>query len=74
MKTSVESKSNEYVHHNEERELARQIIRDEENAFDQIAPNTEEENMEAEEEGVKEAETFVYFNQSRVVVAYRFTL
>ena len=28
--------------------------------FDQIAPNTEQENREAEEEGVKEAENFAY--------------
>ena len=39
----------------------------EENAFDQIAQNKEQENREAEEEGVKEAENFVYFNPSRVV-------
>ena len=44
LKTSIESKSNEYEHHTEEIELARQMIRDEENAFDQIAPNTEQEN------------------------------
>ena len=34
LKTSIESKSNEYEHHTEELELARQMIRDEENAFD----------------------------------------
>ena len=67
LKTSIESKSNEYEHHTEELELARQMIRDVENAFDQIAPNTEQENREAEEEGVKEAENFVYFNPNRVV-------
>ena len=39
----------------------------EENAYDQIAPNTEQENREAEEERVKEAENFVYFNPNRVV-------
>ena len=56
MKTSVECKSNKYEHHTEELELARQMIQDEENAFDQIAPNSEQENREVEEEGVKEAE------------------
>ena len=65
LKTSIQSKSNEYEHHTEELELARQMIEDEENAFDQIAPNTEQEKK-AEEEGVKEAENFVYFNPSRV--------
>ena len=67
LKTSVESKSNEYEHHTEELELVRQMIQDEENAFYQIAPNTEQENREAGEEGAKEAENFVYFNPSRVV-------
>ena len=43
------------------------MIQDEENAFDQIALNTEQENREAEEEEVKEAENVVYFNPSRVV-------
>ena len=67
LKTSIESKSNEYEHHTEELELARQTMEDEENAYDQIAPNTEQENREAEEDGVKEAEKFVYFNLNRVV-------
>ena len=66
LKTSIDSKSNEYEHHTEELELARQMIQDEENAFDQVGPNTEQENRKAEKEGVKEAENFVYFNPSRV--------
>ena len=44
LKTSIEFESNEYEHHTEELELTRQMIRDEENAFDQIAPNTKQEN------------------------------
>ena len=67
MKTSIESKSNEYEHHIEELELARQMMADVENAYDQIAPNMEQENREAEEEGAKEAKNFVFFNPSRVV-------
>ena len=43
------------------------MTEDEENAYDQIAPTTEQENRDAEEEGVKEAENFVYFNPNRVV-------
>ena len=39
LKTSIESKSNEYEHHTEELELARQMIQDEENPFDQIHQN-----------------------------------
>ena len=67
LKTPIESKSNEYEHHTEELELARQMMENEENAYDQIAPNTEQENGEAEEEGATEAENFVYFNPNRVV-------
>ena len=43
------------------------MMEDEENAYDQIAPNTEQENREAEEEGVSEADNFVYFNPNKVV-------
>ena len=67
MKESLQSKSNEYEHHTEELEVARQMIEEEENAYDQIAPNAEQENREAEEEGANESETFVYFNPDRVV-------
>ena len=40
---------------------------EEDDAYDEIAPNTEHENREAEEEGEREAENFVYFNPDRVV-------
>ena len=43
------------------------MMEDEEKTYDQVAPNTEQEDREAEEEGVKEAENFVYFNPNRVV-------
>ena len=39
----------------------------EEAEYDGLAPNEEQENREAEEEGVKESENFVYFNPDRVV-------
>ena len=67
LKTSLESRSNEYEYHTEELELARQMMKDEESAYDQIAPNAEQENREAEEEGTKEAEFVLYFNPNRVV-------
>ena len=67
LKISIESKSNEYEHHTEELELARQMMEDEDNAYDQIAPNAEQENREAEDEGIIEADKFVYFNPNRVV-------
>ena len=37
------------------------MIEDKENAFDQIASNTEQENREAEEEGLKELENLCVF-------------
>ena len=67
LKTSIESKSNEYEHHAEELELARQMMEDEDSPYDQIAPNAEQENREAEDEGIREADKFVYFNPNRVV-------
>ena len=67
MKTSLEAKGNEYEHHVDELEIARQTAEAEENSFDEIAPSTEQENREAEEEGDTEAENFVYFNPNRVL-------
>ena len=67
MKISLEAKGNEYEHHVDELEIARQTAEAEENSFDEIAPNTEQENREAEEEGDTEAENFVYFNPNRVL-------
>ena len=67
MKESLEDKRNQYEHHPEELELARQMMEAEEAEYDGLAPNAEQANREAEEEGVKESETFVYFNRDRVV-------
>ena len=64
---SLIPKRNEYEHHIEELELARQMMEDEQREYDQTAPNAKQENREAEEEGSKESEQFVYFNPSRVV-------
>ena len=66
MKESLEIKKNQYEHHTEELELARQMMEAEEAEYDGLAPNAEQENREAEEEGVKESENFVYFNPDRV--------
>ena len=73
LKTSIESKSNEYEHHAEELELARQMREDEDSACDQIAPNAEQENREAEDEGIREADKFVYFNPNRVLWIRKFS-
>ena len=67
VQTLLIPKRNEYEHHIEELELARQMMEDEQREYDQTAPNAEQENREAEEEGSKESEHFVYFNPSRVV-------
>ena len=67
VQTSLIPKRNEYEHHVEELELARQMMEDEQKEYDQTAPNAKQENKEAEEEGSKESEQFVYFNPSRVV-------
>ena len=64
---SLIPKRNEYEHHAEKLELARQMMEAEERDFDQIAPNAEQENREAEEETPGESEKFVCFNPSRVV-------
>ena len=66
LKDNLESKRSQYEHHIEELELARQMA-EEDDAYDEIAPNAEHENREAEEEGEREAKNFVYFNPDRVV-------
>ena len=72
MKISLEAKCNEYEHHTEELELARQMMEAEEAeaeeaAYDGLAPNAEQENREALEEGAKGSKSFVYFNPDRIV-------
>ena len=67
VQTSLVSKRNEYEHHAEELEVARQMMENEERNYDQIAPNAEQENRETEEEGPAESDKFVCFNPSRVV-------
>ena len=51
VQTSLIPKRNEYEHHIKELELARQMMEDEHREYDQTAPNAEQENREAEEEG-----------------------
>ena len=67
MKESLEIKRNQYEHHTEELELARQMMEAEKADYDGLTPNAEQENREAEEEGVRESENFVYFNPDRMV-------
>ena len=43
------------------------MMEDKDSAYDQIAPNAEQENRKAEGEGIREADKFVYLNPNRVV-------
>ena len=67
MKEQIEVKRNQFQHPSGELELARQMMEAEEAEYDELAPNAEQENREAEEEGAKESETFVHFKPDRVV-------
>ena len=42
-------------------------MEDEDSTYDQIVPNAEQENREAEDEGIRKTDKFVYFNPNRVV-------
>ena len=53
MKEQLEVKRNQYVHHSEELELARQMMEAEEGENDELAINAEQVNREEEEEGEK---------------------
>ncbi|XP_060603693.1 uncharacterized protein LOC132756597 [Ruditapes philippinarum] len=67
---SVQNAVNEkcacYEHHVDELELARNMAEAEYNAYDEIAPGTQEEEAETAEEEPVESETFIYFNPDRV--------
>ncbi|MCU7800825.1 MAG: AAA family ATPase [gamma proteobacterium symbiont of Lucinoma myriamae] len=66
-KAIIDQKSKVYEHHMEELDMARQLAELDFDIFDEIAPNAEQEQREAEQEGVTEAERFVYFNPERTV-------
>ncbi|XP_060603545.1 uncharacterized protein LOC132756482 [Ruditapes philippinarum] len=67
---SVQNAVNEkcacYEHHVDELELARNMAEEEYNAYDEIAPGTQQEEAETAEEEPVESETFIYFNPDRV--------
>ena len=65
VQTSLVSKRNEYEHHAEELEIARQMMENEERDYDQIAPNAEQENREIEEEGPAESEKNCLFQSKQ---------
>ena len=64
----VDHKCKEYEHHAEELELARERAdNDYQDAFDELAPGTEQIESETAEEQTVESEKFVYFNPDRAV-------
>ncbi len=67
MKASVDDKFKQYEHNMEELELARQTAQEEFDAFDELAPNTQQAELDAEQEGETESESFVYFNPERPI-------
>ncbi len=66
-KGMIDDKCKQYEHHMEELELAHQMAVEELEAFDELAPNTQQAEVEAEQEGETESESFVYFDPERPI-------
>ena len=62
MKMSIEAKRSEYEQHIEELELARQTMETEKAAYDELAPNAEQENNDIGEACSKESENLYIVN------------
>ena len=62
----IDHKCNEYEHHVEELELARELAENEYDAYDDIAPSAQQAEAEDAEEEPIESEAFIYFNPDRV--------
>ncbi|XP_053402924.1 uncharacterized protein LOC123548901 [Mercenaria mercenaria] len=67
LKETVDQKCSYYEHHAEELEIARDLAEAEYDAFDEIAPGTQQVEAETAEEETVESETFIYFNLDRAV-------
>ena len=75
VKGRVDSKCKEYEYHVEELELAREMAEnDMQDAYDEIAPGTEQTESEIAEEQPVDSETFVYFNPDRVAEQYNYDI
>ena len=75
VKGRVDSKCKEYEHHVEVLELAREMAeKDMQDAFDEIAPGTEETESETAEEQPVDSETFVCFNPDKVAEQYNYDI
>ena len=64
MKESIEKKVKDYESNADELDAARQMAQEELN-FDEIAPSTEQNEIDDQEEGSNESESFLYFNPDR---------
>ena len=67
MKRIIDWKCSSYEHHVEELELARDLAETEHDAYDEIAPGTQQTEADTAEEEATESENFVYFNPDRAV-------
>ena len=65
MKHMIENKCSTYEHHVEELEQARLMAEEEYDAFDEVAPGTQQVEAETAEEETVESEAFIYFNPDR---------
>jgi len=66
-KARIDSKCEEYEHHVEALETARQMAENEhDDAFDELAPGAQQVEAETAEEEIVESEKFVYLNPDKV--------
>ena len=63
----IDCKCKEYEHHMEELEQARNLAEADHEAYDELAPATQQEEADTAEEAPVESESFVYFNPDRAV-------
>ncbi|XP_053405183.1 uncharacterized protein LOC128558914 [Mercenaria mercenaria] len=66
IKAKIDCKCMEYEHHAEQIEIAREMAEVDEEIFDEIAPGTQQTEVDTAAEEVVESEAFVYFNPDRV--------
>ena len=67
VKSTIDSKCEEYEHHVEDLELAKSLAEAEYDAYDEIAPGTQQVEADTAEEESTDSEAFVYFNPDRAV-------
>ena len=65
-KNIIDFKCNQYEHHADELDLAREKAQEEHDAYDELAPSTQQMEGDTAEEEIVESEAFIYFNPDRV--------